>query len=187
MNTTDSTFALPFAIGQTFWAPRTSSEKVVLPCPACKGERVVTVIYGGDEHVVIECEACGKGFNGPQGFIEEWQFTPAASKFVVAGLESMHQDNWRLLSTDGATMDLKDLCATEAEALAVSVQKCADQREHDMRSRQHARTKARDGSWSIAYHRNHIADCQRQIDWHTAKINAQKSTVSRPSSGEIKP
>lgn len=164
---------MPFEIGDALWAPKTSSQRNRVPCPVCVGTGVVILLYGGEERVSVGCEACGLGFDGPRGYIEEWDYTPAATPFVIAGVSSFYDGRWNVSSTTGETMDFDKLCKTEAEALAASAEACAAQHERNMESRQSARRSAKRASWTVLYHRKCIADLEQQIAWHTAKINAK--------------
>ena len=163
----------PFEIGQTYWAPRHRPVKITLPCPACKGARVVTVIYG-DEHVSVDCEACGLGLEGSPGTVTEYDFTPHAEAFTIESVVGLYGGRWDVRSTTGQTSGFNDLCKTEDAALVVSVLKCAEQEEANMRTRMHKRNSAKRATWTVRYHRQCIADLERQLAWHTARINAGK-------------
>ena len=162
----------PFEIGHTYWLPRHHAEQVTIPCPACKGTRVITITYG-DEQVSVDCEACGLGFDGPKGTIAEYDFAPHAEKFTVAGAAGLYGDRWSVKATDGRIADFDNLCETEVAALAVSAVKCAAQHESNMQSRQHRRSSAKRASWTVRYHKGCIADLEQQIAWHTARINSK--------------
>jgi ribosomal protein S27E len=169
----------PFKIGQTYWLPRHNAERVTIPCPACKGTKVITITYG-DEQVSVDCEACGLGFEGPKGTVTEYEFTPAAEEFTVARPVGLYGDRWSVKATDGRTADFEILCETEAAALAMSAAKCAEQHELNMQSRLHSRSRAKHASWTVRYHRKCIADLEQQIAWHTARINAGKVKKEKP-------
>jgi hypothetical protein len=139
------------------------------------GTRIVTVIYG-DEPVRMDCEACGLGFEKPQGVIKEYKFTPKAELFVIAEVCSLYSGRWSVRSTTGHTSDFNELCETEEAALAVSGLKCAEQEESNMRSRMHKRNSAKRATWTVRYHKQCIADLERQLAWHTARITAGKVT-----------
>lgn len=164
------TIDTPFTIGQQFWAPVTYPEKITLPCPVCFGSLVVTVVLGNDERIGVPCEACGKGFGGPQGTIEEYEHAPGAKPFVIAAVKSLWDHRWTVESEDGQSRNFDELCATEAEALAVSVKRMAEQHERNMQSRQHRRKNTKEATWSIRYHREQIKDLERQIAWHQSRI-----------------
>ena len=80
-----------------------------------------------------------------------------------------------MAATDGSEHYFHDLCPTEAEALAVSEQKCAEFHESNMQSTMHRRRSAKSLTHSVNSHRKQIADLERQIAWHRAKIEAKET------------
>ena len=168
-----SVIEMPFEIGQKLWAPATSPRQVTVPCPVCAGARAVTVILGSGERVGVACDACGLGFDGARGVIKEWEYDPHTEPFEIAAVRSMRDGRWTLVSTTGTERQFDELCATEADALAVSTLKCAEIYERNMQTRQHKRAGVQRHTWSIQYHRKQIKDLERQIAWHTGKITAR--------------
>lgn len=162
--------SMPFQIGQSWWLPKQSAERLLVACPVCAGNRVFTVVLGTGEQLSLPCDSCGIGYEGPRGVVTEWDWTPGAEPFVIARVDSMHNDRWWLESETGARAEFTDLCATEAEALNVSRQKCEAQHEHNMQSRQRKRKGTKKAAWTVRYHREQIADLQRQIAWHQSRI-----------------
>lgn len=169
----NNTLEMPFAIGQVMWLPSNGAEKVRVPCPVCAGQCAVVIVLGTGEQVGVECDACGLGFEGPRGYIEEYQWTPAAVRFVIAKVERFDGERWSLRSETGAWAEWDALLPTEAEALERSRVLCAAQEESNMQSRQRKRAGVKGRSWSLQYHRNCIADLERQIQWHQSKIQAK--------------
>ena len=163
-------------IGAAFWMPEGWSEKVILPCPACDGQLAVTVILGSGERVGVPCDGCGHGYDGPRGVIEEWQSHPRAIPFEIAELVSLYNERWKVRSTTGAEAEMSNLYATEAEALAVAVQRAIEHNERNMQMRQHKRGRVQKHAWSILYHRGCIKDLERQIAWHTNRINVKEQS-----------
>jgi hypothetical protein len=158
---------IPFSIGDVKWLPVTTK------CPVCFGKLFCTVILGNDERVQVPCEACGKGYDGPRGTIQEHNYTPEARKFTIASIASMHMGRWCINSEEGGYAEFSDLCATEEDALAQSAAKCAEAHERNMESRATHRKQTKEHTWSIKYHRKEIADCERRIEWHRSKIEAR--------------
>jgi hypothetical protein len=77
-----------------------------------------------------------------------------------------------------ADADLDDLRNTEAEALIVSQTRCAEQHERNMKSRMHKRRSVKGATWAAMYHKKCIADLERQVAWHTARINAKNKKMA---------
>lgn len=171
---------IPFRIGDVLWQASNGSNNVKVPCPVCNGDLAVTVILGDGERVGVPCEACGKGFNGPRGYIEEWQHDPAVSKFVIASIQSFHADRWCVNSETGGWGYFNELFPSEDEAMARAVKNCAEQHERNMQSRQRHRKNVKEAAWSIQYHRKQIADLERQIAWHQGRVSAKKAPVGSP-------
>jgi hypothetical protein len=167
--------ALPFKIGEVKWMPAHAPRKIQVECPVCAGQLAVTVILGGGESVSVPCECCGKGWEGPRGVIEEWEYDPQAVRFEIASIASMHNGRWWVGSTDGAHAEYTDLRETEDEALAVSAERCAKQYEHNMATRARNKRDTKEHTWSIQYHRKEIAHCEQRIAWHRSKIEARKA------------
>ena len=160
----------PFVIGQQMWMAIGQSEQVTKPCPVCNGDRAVTIILGTGEHVTVMCDGCGLGFEGPRGYIQEWEHHPRAVPFVIASVKSFRDDEWELLSTDGAWASFSKLFQTEDEAREAAAIQAAAQRERNMQSYQHTKRKAQHLTWTVQYHRGCIKDLQRQITWHEGRV-----------------
>jgi hypothetical protein len=173
------TFTVPFAIGDVKWLPAHQPRKVEVPCPVCFGNLSVVVTLGNGEEFAVLCEGCGLGFNGPQGTIQQYEYEPAAIRFEIARVESMHGTRWRVGSVAGGSANYDELVETEEEALAISRQKCADHQEANMRSLQRTRDGSRRLTWSVRYHNEKIADLERQLEWHRAKAQKVKRNAQR--------
>ncbi len=166
----------PFTIGATMYLPGCGSEQVRVVCPVCFGKLGITVVLGDGEEVGVICDACGLGFNGPRGYIEEWVQQPKVTPFVIAGIEAYRggdKPEWTLRSTDETTAYFHELHATEAEALVVATARAKDAHERNMQSRQHKKRDVKRATWTVRYHREQIADLERQLAWHRAKVLAK--------------
>lgn len=169
-----SALETPFAIGQQMWMAVGNSEQTQHPCPICNGNLGVTIILGTGEHLGVLCDGCGLGFDGPRGFIKEWEQHPRAVSFVIGSVKGFRDGEWEVLSTEGGWAYFKDLFVTEAEALGAAVINAEKQHESNMQSRQRIKKSAQHLTWSARYHRDCIKDLQRQIDWHTSRLSSGK-------------
>lgn len=163
----------PFALGNTYWMPKRVPERVRVPCPVCQGSKLVILLLGEDR-VEVECEACGLGFEGPRGYVEEWRYEPAATEFTIEALDSYHDDTYRVRSTTGDVTEWTNLYPTREAALEVSRQQAAEAVERNMLSRQNTRSRAKQSTWKASYHLGQIADLERQIEWHRGKMKVLK-------------
>lgn len=165
----------PFTIGDTYYLPHHPPTQVTVPCPTCYGAKKVTVILGNGEQVEIQCEGCGRGFDGPSGCITEYRYEPFVSTFTIASVHSMVNGEWTLKSTQGETARLTDLLTSPAEAVEqarLNAAECVDQNNRVAE----ARSAAQRGNlaWSIPYHEKCIKDNEQKIAWHRTKVSERR-------------
>ncbi len=167
----------PFTVGEVWWLPSHAPNKITVPCPVCAGQRRVTLILGDGEHVSLHCDGCGIGFDGPRGVIEEYSYEPQVVPFPIASIVRFDSDSdryrWTVRSDTGATADFSDLCMTESEAMAVASANALAQEERNMETRQRKKKNAR-GGWTVRYHREQIKDLERQLAWHSDKVQTME-------------
>src|SRR3990167_6959511 len=157
---------VPFQIGQKLWSPSYTSQQVTVKCPACFGKRVVTIIYGDNEHVIVDCDACIRGCENPTGYIQNYNLVPKAQPFIIKQIESMFDNIWTFKSEDGVSAPSNELYETENEALEIAQKRATENYEQNMRSRLSKRARTKKGSWTITYHRQCIKDLEIQLAWH---------------------
>ena len=171
-----NTMEMPFSIGETFWQARHTPYQETVPCPICSGRKTVTVLIGDDEAVRVACDACGLGYEGPQGTITEWSWTPGAVPFVISGIAVLRGEEWTVRASDERCEEFLALYRTEAEALAESLKRCDENTANNMRRRYHWKKGLSKAAWTVRYHQGQIRDLERQLAWHRSRIS-----VSRPS------
>ncbi len=167
----------PFAIGQRLWLPRAQPIQKTVPCPVCFGKREVTVILGDGEHVVVDCDGCGLGFQGPQGVVEVYDHGAKAIEFVIGKVESFQDGEWAFRSETNDYADASDLRATEAEAIAVAEMKLTELMNHEMNRRRFPKDNLKKLAWTIRYHRDCAAENERKAAYHREKTRALKAAV----------
>lgn len=170
-----TTIECPIDIGGTYWVAASTPHQVSVPCPVCAGQRWFTVILGSGETLQVECDGCGHGYDGPRGFIQQYQHEPAVKQVVVDRVASMPgsgREEWSFYTLGKGYYDQRELFTTEADAMAHATVKAAAQHELNMESYQRKKKKTQRAGWSVRYHREQIADMQRRIAWHESKIQS---------------
>ncbi len=165
---------MPFNIGDTYYLPHHNPRQISVPCPICYGNKKVTLVLGNEDQVEVECDGCGLGYEGPRGYIMSYTYEPFVSKFTIAGVHSMYQEEWTVKSTGGETANMKQLYTRQSEAL-LEAQRCmAECIEHNMRSNAsaHMRKKL---AWAVRYHEEQIKEYERKIAWHRSKVSERKT------------
>lgn len=168
----------PVQIGQTVYEARAWSygDKSV-PCPVCYGQLFATLILGNGEHVKVECDACGIGYNGPRGVVNERCAGSRIDTHIVAGLLS-DGDGWKVLDRSGSryawgseVFETAEEAETQRAALFAEAVKDAENR--TFQQREHKRKKL---TWLAFYHRKGIKTAERDLAYHTRKLS---DTVAR--------
>ncbi len=175
----ENTLAMPFAIGQQMWEPIYPPTQVKTKCPVCFGSLAVVVILGNGERVGVPCEACGISYDGPRGYIEEWEYQIGARPFVIASVQSMNGGDWVVVNDVGWTYSYANLCATEEDAIQRSREHIESLMERQAEGRRHRRASVKKAAWSIRYHRKQIADLERRLLWHRSKVESASSSDAR--------
>lgn len=103
------TMDTPFIIGAQYWLPVLNPQQVEVICSVCYGNKTVMVTLGNGEHVAVECDACGIGYSGPRGYINEYSYTAEVKPFTIEKVISMHGGAWYLASGEGATAEWSTL------------------------------------------------------------------------------
>ena len=165
----------PFNIGDTYYLPHHNPTQVTVPCPTCYGALKVTLILGNGEQVDVQCEGCGKGYEGPKGCITEYSYEPFVSSFKIAGIHSMYDGEFTLKSTGGETANFTQLFQDKDAAMEKAKQQMKESLDQNMRSST-ASTKYQRANltWSVQYHEKCIKDNERKIAWHRARISERR-------------
>lgn len=166
--------AAPFARGEKRWRVCSVSERVRIPCPVCNGLKQVTIILGDATMETVQCDACGLGFEGPRGYVEEWTQEPRVEPLVITDIVSWRDNEWRVRCSDGNEYDLGRLYVSELQAMEQAQAQAEALRENNYGARARRRKGVSKLTWSLYYHKQQIAECERKIAWHRAKISAQK-------------
>lgn len=170
-----------FEIGQDVWRATFDSRDAAIICPDCAGEGRIRVILADDTKLSIGCELCRYGYDNPTGRVRIYERTARAEPTHVTGVEINGQETrWRVW--ESYIVDDGDLFLTQAEALtrAEEIAVVAAQEELARIGRREKPTHT--WAWNASYHRKQIREAQRQIEYHTAKLNVAKIKAKEPVS-----
>lgn len=167
---------MKYKMGDTVWFASANSSQKSEPCPDCFGKRYLTVIKGDGEQVTIDCAGCASGYDPPKGFVTYWKWavdvelvtidrveiTPKGVTYGFSGFRGRYSaDEERLFNTkEEAT----------AKAQLISEEHNAEEIAKIHRKEKHNHT----WSWNACYHRRCIKDAEKQLAYHTEKLNVAK-------------
>ena len=159
-----------FNIGDTVWFARCKSIKKHIPCDACQGQKYLTVFMGDGSQVTIDCAGCQSGYDPPTGYVV---FYESVADSVCTKIDRINitADGVEYITTEGysgkdcmfATKEEADLKAAELgkEYEAERKHRLEHTKENDKRT----------WAWNASYHRRKIKENQKQVEYHTAKLN----------------
>jgi hypothetical protein len=138
----------------------------------------VVVILGNGDDVETPCSNCGHGFDGPRGFVIEYQITPAASAQVVTGRDIREGDTTEVTyhAAGGYVYDQTRVFETETEAMAKSVKVCEKEiQDRATRSEYIKWDKVKSFAWNVGYHLREAKKLREKIDYHERMATACKA------------
>lgn len=173
----------PFAFGQTIYVARADAHYGdLVPCPMCFGKLTCTLTLGNGESTPVECEFCGKGYDGPKGVVEKYGARSSVIESTVTGMsrDKFFDEGWCVNGTAGVSERLSagNVFTTreEAESRRVVLHAQAEQQAQQNFESQFKKAKNHT-TWSVGYHRKCLADLERQSEWHRSKLAARVRVV----------
>lgn len=156
-----------FNIGDTVWIARAGPMEKSVECPACYGQRALTVIMGNGEQVSIDCSLCSVGYEPSKGVIKTYEFQAIAEPVRIERVE---------LTNRGFQFNHHDeVFATKEDALKRAEElKIEHLKEEENRLKNLKEYESRTWSWNATYHRRELKRAQEQVIYHTAKLNVAK-------------
>ena len=174
-----------YQIGDVVWCGEWKSYRKYEKCPDCGDTRTLKVtLFDGTEYI-IPCEGCSRGYEEPSGYVSHSAYHAVARELVVQGMElgcfSDEKDIWQYkLGIEGSCyrqVPEHELFLDEQSALNFAIAK-GRQLEIDEAARVLMKEKpARSWAWHVTYHRQEIKRAEKNLVYHTAKLNAAKGHV----------
>lgn len=165
-----------YKIGDTLFVATVDRRPNMITCPDCGGTLIIhAILFDGTEHV-IECSSCSHGYEGPNGLVQDWTITPRVNTVHVTGMEIEEglPVEYKINLGPGLYRTFKeedlfeDRIHAEDKALILTRQQQAEEERRVASKEQPHKTWAR----NIAYHRQRIRLAKKELEYHTAKLNA---------------
>lgn len=162
-----------YQIGDEVYVPRFRNVEKSIPCPDCCGTKALTVIMGDGEQLSINCAWCAKGYDPPRGYLIVYDWAAYTERSYIEGVE--RSDGTYEYRGCGWS-EKEDQIALTKEAAQVIACKRAEAHNEAEQHRYLAckEQTSRSWAWNASYHRNKIKQAQKDIEYHTAKLNVAK-------------
>jgi hypothetical protein len=132
----------------------------------------VLLTLGNGEQQPVTCEFCA-GFQEPKGVVYKYQSRSGVREHTITGV-AQDYERWRYYA---GTLSLNELDLTDdpllAERMRVALHEQAEQQAQRNFESQF-KTARKKTTWTAGYHRAQVADLERKLAWHRAKLGAKR-------------
>jgi len=169
-----------YKVGDVVWVASFEHTKKTKPCPVCFGELKITLILGNGDQVVLPCDYCGKGYDGPKGYVSDYEYIADAKKEVItavnitqtaAGEKIEYRSKHYILYPD-------KILDTEKDAIQRSNELAAEyKKERETQARHIKNNTNKTYSWNAGYHMRAVKQAKHDLEYHEkmATICKQRS------------
>jgi hypothetical protein len=170
-----------FNIGDTVWFASCGTREVRQDCPVCFGKLSVTLELGNGERIETRCDYCGKGWEGPRGYVTEYEWLADPMCVTLTGKDVSERDGRREITYRAPNCymsDVEDVRATKEEAearCAIRIDEHAA--EEKKRLEWSKENNKKSYSWHVGYHLREAKRAQSSLEWHTARAAHCKARV----------
>jgi lipoate synthase len=160
-----------FNIGDRVWIPRYRQVYTEVQCPVCFGKKLVTVILGNGDEVILPCSNCEHGIGtDPSGTVMEYIVEQRAEPVTITGKE-VHEDSDGkkvIYHSSGGYIYYSDkIFETQEEALAESVRLGeADKKDHEEKAEHIKKDKLKSFAWNAGYHLREAKKNRKDAEYH---------------------
>lgn len=169
-----------YEIGERAWRATFESSESFVICPDCGGSGRIRCLLHDDTMVSVDCEGCKRGYNPPTGRIHVYDRAPRAVLATITGME-ITEGKVEYHTADSYRVAESEFFDSESAAMvaAVKIALQADRDERDRIAQKEKPTKT--WSWHVHYHRRAIREAQKQIEYHTGKLNVASLKAKEPT------
>lgn len=158
------------------YAPMT---EVWIECPECAGTLAHEIILGCGDRVSIDCAECGPGYNPPTGKIRTYEPVASVNQFTVTGME-IREGKTRYYSATSHVHDDYNTFATHDEAMERAEVLVQEHREREAEKVTRKEKSHKSWAFNASYHRENIKRCERDIEYHKAKLAVASVKAKEP-------
>ena len=165
---------MKYKIGDVVWYAQVKAFEEHEVCPDCFGQLALTVIKGDGSKVSIDCAGCAAGYEPSKGYVSYWAWKPDVRQVCIdrvevssRGVEYGHSQNYGVLE--------EELFDTKQEAEIKADEKWKEHNAEELRKIHMKEKHNHTWSWNACYHRRCIKSAEKDLAYHTAKLNVAKA------------
>ena len=158
-----------YNVGANVWWAKCGNRDVKKPCPVCFGKKQVTLILRNDDTVILPCNYCMRGYEGPFGYIEESEFFAEPEYVLITGVEIEKTfDGDKIKYRYGSYILYENRVFDNKEDALICCDGIKKQLEIDQQKRaDHIKTnKNKSYSWNAGYHLKEAKRYEKKAKYH---------------------
>jgi hypothetical protein len=155
-----------FSIGDKVWVSKAERRTKTVLCPICFGKLKVTLILGNEDHVELPCDYCGKGYDGPRGFLEQIEYFVGAEEAIIEGitLEETAEGKSYKFHFGNRFFDQKYVHTTKEEAERVCQEIADENNENESKRTEFIKYNTKKSfSWNAGYYMREVKRLEKSI------------------------
>ena len=176
------TFEARFKVGDMVWHATFDAREKWVTCPHCLSHKFAKVTFGDGEEVNVDCAECAPGFDPPHGVVRIYEHEPRACLVEVMGIDINRNNSEgryevRYSLSDYRSGNENNVFDNESQAMEMALKLSAQWDESECQ--RVARKDKPSQTWSrnASYHRQALKRAQRDVEYHTRKLDAAKQHV----------
>jgi len=162
-----------YKVGDKVWWAHCGNTLVKEPCPVCYGKKQVVLVLGNDDTVTLDCDYCGKGYEGPRGYVMEYRWVAEPELITITEVEisdSLEHGETIKYRTNYYSIKNCDIFDTREEALVRCEVIAKELAEQQSTRAEHIKANVKKTfSWNAGYHMRVVKRAQKDIEYHQAK------------------
>lgn len=179
-----------FNIGDYGWVVDFSEHtEKYMECPECGGTGRVRIMFHDDSIASVECGGCDNHDllgRQPSGRVRYYETATNVKKVMITGISiqgNKVEYQSAINSCSWYTYKEQDIFETEEEAKDQAIIKVAQYNQEQLAnvSKKHKENKT--WSWNASYHKSCIKRAQKDIDYHTAKLQVANLKAKDKTNG----
>ena len=176
-----------YKVGDVLYHAKCRWEPVQKQCPVCCGKKEVILILGNDDQVILPCENCAKGWDGPRGYVSEYEYVVDPETVVITTVEITVTENAEKAEYRSGHFCFKeDMLFTYCEE-AIEVGK---RMKHELEIEQETRAecikkdKNKSYAWNAGYHMREVKHHKERMAYHEKMARICKERSREVSDGQ---
>lgn len=158
-----------YKVGDVVWWATAENKQIEKVCPICFGTLKVTLILGNGNQVVLPCDYCKCGCDGPFGTVREYEFVSGVKQMVIDHVFIQQQVSGDVVEyrSDHYCLDQENIFDTREAAEQRVIEICANMKlEQETRAENIKKNTNKSYSWNAGYHMREVKEAKKRIEYH---------------------